>query len=348
MPKRGAAASTEAEAQVKRARATKAEAADAVTSPAAPTGQDHTAPEWVPRNAQVPSGPLTFEPPADGCRRVLIWNITSLKSSDNKGLMKYLQAENADIAVLSETKVNQVPSHAGIDAMYKYRYWGIGEKRGYAGIALLSKHKPLKVEHGLPGFDDPSSKARLLMAEFEHTVIVGTYAVNAGDNLKTLPNKNKWNDALEAYLQSLPKDKDIIWCGDLNVVWDDRDLAGASKKWNKSAGYTQAECDAHRRVLATNDMSDAWRVLHPDAVGHYTYYGWRGNCRARGAGWRIDSFIVRTLEDTLTQVSNKALPRIRACEIRHAIYGASDHLPVVRTRRSTNDPYQIADIQGPW
>lgn len=286
-----ATAEAPAPAPAKRGAAPPSEAAAA--SPAAPSGVDHVAPSWVPRNPQLPSGTLHWDACASDCVRVAIWNITSLKSSDAKGLMRYLRAEDADVVILSETKVNAEPSHAGIDAMYRYRYWGIGEKKGYAGVALLSKIKPQSVVYGLPGFDDPSSRARMITAEFERTVVVGTYAVNAGDNLKTLDNKVRWNTALLAHLQSLPADKDIVWAGDLNVVWDDRDLAGASKKWNKSAGYTQAECDGHRHVLATARMTDAWRALHPDAVGHYTYYGWRGNCRARGAGWRIDSFIVR-------------------------------------------------------
>ena len=97
--------------------------------------------------------------------------------------MRYVHAEDADVLVFSETKVNETPSHAGLDAMYKYRYWGIGEKKGYAGIAVLSKQKPIHVEKGLPGFHDPSSNARLLTVEFPRTVLVATYAVNAGDGL---------------------------------------------------------------------------------------------------------------------------------------------------------------------
>lgn len=234
---------------------------DAPVSPAAPSGRDHVAPACLPRNTQLPSGPLSIDACAPGCTRIAIWNITSLKSSDNKGLMRYLHAENADVIVLSETKVNQVPSHAGLDAMYKYRYWGIGEKKGYAGIAVLSKRKPVHVDYGLPGFDDPSSQARMLTVEFPHTVLVGTYAVNAGDGLKTLPNKNRWNDALEQHLLSLQsKNKDVIWCGDLNVVWDDRDLAGASKSGTRRLGTRRqsamrtAAC-SHRRTCATHGAS---------------------------------------------------------------------------------------------
>ena len=95
---------------------------EASVSPAAPSGRDHVAPAFLPRNTQLPSGTLSIDACTPGCTRIAIWNITSLKSSDNKGLMRYLHAEDADVVVLSETKVNQVPSHAGLDAMYQYRY----------------------------------------------------------------------------------------------------------------------------------------------------------------------------------------------------------------------------------
>lgn len=286
-------------------------------SPSAPQ-HDYYAPPDLPRNTSLPAK-IEYARRAEGCTRLAIWNITSLKSSDHKGLMRYLHAEDADVVFLAETKVNKVPEHAGIDAMYKYRYWGIGERKGYAGVAVLSKQKPVHVAYGLPGFNDPSTNARLLTVEFPRTVLVGTYAVNAGERLKTLSTKNEWNAALEKHLLSLPKDKAVIWCGDLNVVGDDRDVAEATRKWNKAAGYTADECDGQRRILAATHMCDVWRELHPDAIGHYTFYGWRANCRQRGSGWRLDTFIVR--RDTLS--------RARECEIRYDIYGASDHMPVM-------------------
>lgn len=70
---------------------------------------------------------------------------------------------------------------------------------------------------------------------------------------------------------------------------------------------------------------DIWRELHPDAVGHYSYYGYRGNCRVKGIGWRLDSFIV----------PERIKGEVRAVEIRHSVWGASDHTPV------------YMDIKGP-
>ncbi len=91
-----------------------------------------------------------------------------------------------------------------------------------------------------------------------------------------MATKQAWNAAFATYLAELDAQKPVIWCGDLNVVQDERDLAAASKKWNKSPGYTAIECDAHRELLqgtATPDskrLVDVWREKHPDAVGHYS------------------------------------------------------------------------------
>lgn len=100
--------------------------------------------------------------------------------------------------------------------------------------------------------------------------------MNAGEGLKTLPQKQEWNDHLAKHLATCDARKPTIWTGDLNVVLDARDLSNASKKWQKSAGYTSIECDHHRRVLEGTAYPgalpyvDIWREKHPDAVGHYS------------------------------------------------------------------------------
>src|SRR6267154_2630361 len=54
-----------------------------------------------------------------------------------------------------------------------------------AGTAILSKHKPLSVDKTLPGHPDPSSvKGRIVTLEFENYYVIGTYVVNAGQDLK--------------------------------------------------------------------------------------------------------------------------------------------------------------------
>lgn len=120
------------------------------------------------------------------------------------------------------------------------------------------------------------SQGRIITAEYERYFVIGTYVVNAGEGLKTLPQKQEWNNRLAQHLAKCDAQKPAIWTGDLNVVLDARDLSNASKKWNKSAGYTEIECEHHRRVLngtaskGAQPYVDIWRELHPDAVGHYS------------------------------------------------------------------------------
>ena len=82
---------------------------------------------------------------------------------------------------------------------------------------------------------------------------------------------------------------------------------------------------------------DVWRKLHPDDH-HYTYFSFRFNCRAKGIGWRLDmcklskrEYAILTLIMFVCAVvlSERIMDRVKMCEIRSEIYGASDHCPIV-------------------
>lgn len=293
---------------------------ESLSAPEPKSKTNYEAAQGLPRNLTIPD-PLELSQKPKGSSRIASWNIISLKSSMGKGLIRYIEAEDADVVFLSETKCNDVPMI--FKERYPHQTWGIGKTKGYAGVALLSKLKPIKVATGLPN-GDQDTKARLITAEFENHILCGTYVVNAGEKLKSMPAKVQWNEKFAAHLAECDKRKPTIWTGDLNVVLDPRDLSKASEKWNKSAGYTATECNHHRRVLAGTAVPgakpyvDIWRERNPDAIGHFTYFGFRGQCRQKGIGWRLDSFIIpERMKDSVLDVG-----------IRHTVYGASDHLPI--------------------
>ncbi|CAD6915191.1 unnamed protein product [Tilletia controversa] len=328
----------------KKSRARKDTAGGPDDSPHKPVNEDATADESLPKNVGLPAE-IKLNRRPEGQIRIAAWNITSLKSAADKGMMRYFEAEDADIIVLTETKVNETPMHPGLTAIYKHQYWGIGTKKGYAGTAILSKVKPIKVTVGFPPEtgkvadgeeaieEEPEldTKGRIITAEFETLYVIGTYAVNAGEGLKSMPAKQHWQRLMAAHMATLDTNKPVVWCGDFNVAPTERDLALANKKWNKSPGFTHIECSNHAALLAgtatptSQPFLDIWREIHPDAVGHYSFFGWRGQCRSKGIGWRLDSFIV----------SERFRERVKACEIRYEMYGPSDHIPV------------YCDIQGP-
>lgn len=56
-----------------------------------------------------------------------------------------------------------------------------------AGVAILSKLKPLNITKTLPGHPDSSIvKGRIITLEFENYYLIGTYVVNAGMGLKVI------------------------------------------------------------------------------------------------------------------------------------------------------------------
>ncbi|KAK7020450.1 DNA-lyase [Favolaschia claudopus] len=279
-----------------------------------------------PTNKVLPVN-IVFSERTPGTLRLAAWNVCGLAASQKKGFKYYIEAEDPDILVLSETKVNNEPVDLALKARFPHWYWSISDKKTYSGTAILSKHKPLSVDMTLPGHPDPTHvKGRIVTLEFENSYVVGTYTVNAGANLKTLDEKKEWNRHFETYIRELDKKKPVIWTGDLNVAPTELDLANPKTNWNKSAGYTEAETTAFKNILDppesapsdTKKFVDVWRRLHPNDR-QYTYFSYRFNCREKGIGWRLDMFVL----------SERIADRVKMCEIRSDIYGASDHCPLV-------------------
>ncbi|OBZ75523.1 DNA-(apurinic or apyrimidinic site) lyase [Grifola frondosa] len=93
---------------------------------------------------------IEFPPRNPGTIRIATWNICGLASSQKKGFRNYVDAEDPDVLILTETKVNDVPTDPYFKNRYPHRHWSLAEKKGYAGTAILSKHKPVSVHYTLP------------------------------------------------------------------------------------------------------------------------------------------------------------------------------------------------------
>ena len=76
--------------------------------------------------------------------------------------------------------------------------------------------------------------------------------------------------------------------------------------------------------------------MNPE-LRHFTYFSYRFGCRGKGIGWRLDhctstkSFPPSTplAHSVQVVVSERMLEKVKMCEIRSEIYGASDHCPIV-------------------
>ncbi|XP_049792954.1 DNA-(apurinic or apyrimidinic site) endonuclease isoform X3 [Schistocerca nitens] len=246
--------------------------------------------------------------------KISSWNVGGLKAWLKKNGLEYIKREKPDIICLQEVRCSEanIPPEAKVEGYHTY--WVSGEKEGYAGVALLTKVKPLDVKYGI-GKDEHDSEGRLITAEYEKFFVVGAYVPNAGRGLVTLPKRMKWDPDLRAYLKELDAKKPVILCGDMNVSHEAIDLANP-KTNTKNAGFTQEERDGMTALLKEGFI-DSFRQLYPDKTGAYTFWTYMGNARSRNVGWRLDYFILSE------QLKSNVCDSI----IRSEVYG-SDHCPI--------------------
>jgi exodeoxyribonuclease-3 len=112
----------------------------------------------------------------------------------------------------------------------------------------------------------------------------------------------------------LERQKPVVFCGDLNVAHQERDLA-RPKDNVRNHGFTQEERAGFDAFLQAGFV-DTFREFE-SAGGHYTWWSPMQRARERNIGWRIDYFLA----------SSVLRPRLRRAWILPHIVG-SDHCPV--------------------
>jgi len=253
---------------------------------------------------------------SENSRRILIWNVNGLRACLKKSGDKYLENSNADIILLQETKCNEFP--AEIERMVGYDFKELcvstQNKGGYAGVALLSREKPLNVIKGT-GDKDFDHQARFIQAEYPEYYLIGVYMMNSGMKLENLARRHELENLVLEKLKDLDSKKPVIYCGDLNVAHNEIDLKNPDTNRNKSAGFTDQERNDFTRLLDAGFI-DIWRRRNPDTV-KYSFWSYKRNARANNIGWRLDYFVI----------SERILDKVVDCDIHTEVHG-SDHCPL--------------------
>ncbi|MDF3078445.1 MAG: xth [Sphingobacteriaceae bacterium] len=247
------------------------------------------------------------------------WNVNGIRSIIKKDFVRDIEAINPDILCLQETKASSEEVKSACQLLPEYKLYVNSSKarKGYSGTAILSKTEPLNVACDM-NIEEHDQEGRVIAAEFEKFFLVTVYSPNAGDGLKRLDYRERWDEDFRNYVLELQSKKPVIIAGDLNVAHKAIDIARAKENFNKSAGYTQREIDGFEKLLNAG-FTDTFRHLHPDEI-KYSYWNQMFNARARNSGWRIDYFVV----------SNLLLGNVKEAAIHNEYFG-SDHCPVSLT-----------------
>lgn len=247
--------------------------------------------------------------------KLISWNVNGVRASVKKGLIDIINESRADVFCLQETKAQDDQVQEALQDLKGYHiYSNSATKKGYSGVAILSKEKPLSVSTDM-GIEEHDDEGRVICAEYSDFYLINVYVPNSGAGLKRLDYRQTWDEAFRDYLSGLQTKKPIIVTGDFNVAHRAIDLKNDKSNYNKTSGYTQKEIDGLNNILSIG-LKDSFRVLNPEEV-KYSFWSMRFNARKNNAGWRIDYFLV---SDTL-------MPKVTDAIIDNDIYG-SDHCPV--------------------
>jgi exodeoxyribonuclease-3 len=254
--------------------------------------------------------------------KIISYNVNGIRAALNKGFIDWLKAANPDVICLQEIKAmkEQLDLSLFEDAGYKYQYWFSAQKKGYSGVAILSKTKPNHVEFGT-GIESMDFEGRNLRADFAARsaggdgVSVMSLYLPSGTNDARLQHKFDYMDQFQNYINNLKKEiPNLVICGDYNICHEEIDIH--NPKMKGVSGFLPEERTWIGQFI-NHDFIDAFRYLHPEKQ-EYSWWSYRANARANNKGWRLD----------YTMVSKPLQEKIkRAVILRDAVH--SDHCPVL-------------------
>lgn len=249
--------------------------------------------------------------------RLVSWNVNGIRALVGKNLVEKITMELGfpDILCFQETKAQDDQVLEALSALSGYHIYSTSaEKKGYSGVALLSKEVPKSVSFGI-GKAEHDSEGRVLTAEFADYYVVTVYTPNSQNELRRLDYRQTWDNDFAAFLKNLGSKKSVICCGDLNVAHSEKDIARPKSNYNKTAGYTQVEIDGMSALLSAGFV-DTFRYKHPTKE-EYSWWSYRLNAREKNIGWRIDYVLV----------SEGMVDKVDGAWILGDVMG-SDHCPV--------------------
>ena len=100
--------------------------------------------------------------------KIITYNVNGLRAAVGKGLPEWLAQEQPDVLCLQETKLQpeQYPAEA-FEAL-GYKAWLFSaQKKGYSGVAILSRREPDHVEYGM-GIEKYDNEGRFIRGPEQH------------------------------------------------------------------------------------------------------------------------------------------------------------------------------------
>jgi exodeoxyribonuclease III len=210
-----------------------------------------------------------------------------MRSAVNKGLLRWLPAQKADVVCVQELKAQPGDlSDAICNPGRLHGYFHCAQKKGYSGVGIYCRRVPDRIVEGL-GIADIDVEGRYLEARFGNLSAISFYLPSGSSSEERLAVKFKFLEKVIPRLHELAgSGRDVIICGDWNIAHREIDL----KNWRsnrKNPGFLPEERAWLSSVFDTLGYVDVFRRLDPRPE-QYTWWSNRGQAWSKNVGWRID------------------------------------------------------------
>lgn len=247
--------------------------------------------------------------------KIISYNVNGIRSATSKGLSDWLELQSSDFVCFQEIKAQEKDVPENLKAHSEYHsFWFPAVKKGYSGVGIMSKQKPIHVEYGcgLSKYDD---EGRILRADYKEFSLISVYFPSGTTGDIRQDFKEAFLDDFTGIIQDLQRQKKkLIITGDVNICHKPIDIHNPVSNKNAS-GFLPQEREWFDRFLAQGFV-DAFREVNTNPH-HYTWWSFRAGARQKNLGWRIDYHLVDA--DIRSKIENYRI---------HAEVQMSDHCPI--------------------
>ena len=248
--------------------------------------------------------------------KIISYNVNGIRAAITKGFAEWVKAANPDVLCLQEIKACEKTFDKQVFENLGYHvYLHPAVKKGYSGVAILSKHQPKNISIGC-GNDLYDCEGRVIRADFADFSVMSVYmpSGSSGDTRQSF--KMQWLSFFQEYANTLKQTlPGLVICGDYNICHQPIDIH--NPKSNAKSSVFLPEERSWLSEFVDSGFIDTFRHFNQEPH-NYTWWSYRSGARGKNLGWRIDYHMVTdNLRDKLKRAA--ILP-----EAKH-----SDHCPVL-------------------
>lgn len=219
--------------------------------------------------------------------RIISYNVNGIRSAIKKGLLEWLSTDPADIICLQEVKAHiEDIDIASIEKLGYKSHWYCAQKKGYSGVAILSKINLTNVVCG-NNMEQSDFEGRIIRADFGKVTLINAYFPSGTSGELRQTYKYQWLDEFLDYLYELRKTRpELIICGDYNIAHKEIDIHNP-KSNKKSSGFLPEERLWFDKFLE-NGFVDSFREINKEPHQYSWWTQLNPKIREENKGWRID------------------------------------------------------------